>query len=88
MNVREAAKLLGVSVGTVYSLAAPRGPIQCFRPVAGRIVFDEADILAYRESCRCRSAGTTVCPFGHRFESCPHQRHQVCGLQPLRKPPT
>lgn len=59
MNVAQAAQLLGVSERTVYSLAAPAGPIPCIRlPGVRRIIFDEADIRAYREASKCRSAGT------------------------------
>jgi excisionase family DNA binding protein len=53
MTVREASKLLGVSASEVYHLV-DRGRIPHYRPsVSGRrIVLDEADVTAYRESCR------------------------------------
>jgi excisionase family DNA binding protein len=55
LDVKAAAALLGISIGMLYSLAAPNGPIPCQR--IGRTVrFDPADIEAYKQSCRCMPA--------------------------------
>ena len=51
MNVRDVAEILEVSVGMVYALAAPAGPIPCCR-IRTRIIFDRADVLEYQRSCR------------------------------------
>ena len=51
MSVKEVATELGVSSGMVYSLAAPAGPIPCYR-VGRRVTFDETDIQEYKQSCR------------------------------------
>ncbi len=51
MSAREAAEHLGVSVSSIYALAAPAGPIPCYR--IGRAVrFSLADIEEYKSSCR------------------------------------
>lgn len=63
MNVAQAARLLGVSERLVYDLAAPAGPIPCTR-IGRRIIFDEADVAAYREAHRCQSAGTPATSAG------------------------
>ena len=44
MNAKEAAAILGVSPRAVYALAAPQGPIPCYR-IGRTIVFDEADVV-------------------------------------------
>lgn len=51
LTVLQAAKLLGVSRAMVYKLAAPHGPIPCTR-IGTRIIFEEADVQQYKESCR------------------------------------
>ncbi len=51
MTAREAAEHLGVSVSSIYALAAPAGPILCYR--IGRAVrFSLADIEEYKLTCR------------------------------------
>jgi len=52
LNAEQAAKILGVSSRNVYSMAAPAGPIPCYR-IGKRLCFDERDLQAYKESCRC-----------------------------------
>jgi excisionase family DNA binding protein len=47
----EAAKILGVSSRHVYGLAAPGGPIPCFR-IGKRIIFNQIDVQEYLQSCR------------------------------------
>ncbi|MBR8656736.1 helix-turn-helix domain-containing protein [Achromobacter sp. Marseille-Q0513] len=51
ISALEAARLLGVSPRHVYDLAAPDGPIPCYR-VGRRISFELTDLLEYRQSCR------------------------------------
>lgn len=51
VNIKAAAALLGVSARKVYDLAAPDGPIPCYR-IGRRITFNRQDILDYQESCR------------------------------------
>jgi excisionase family DNA binding protein len=53
MTVKQAADVLGISAGAVY-LLVDAGRLPHMRPSLGgrRIVLDEADVVAYRESCR------------------------------------
>lgn len=51
MNAAQAAALLGVSPRAVYDLAAPGGPIPCVR-IGRRVVFEEADVLEFKATCR------------------------------------
>lgn len=51
MNAKEAAAILGVSPRAVYALAAPQGPIPCYR-IGRTIVFDEADVVGFKQSQR------------------------------------
>ena|SRR3989304_3145162 len=51
ITAANAAKMLGVSAGKVYALAAPAGPIPCTR-IGKRIIFDQSDVLEYQASCR------------------------------------
>jgi excisionase family DNA binding protein len=51
MSAGDAARFLGVSARSIYDLAAPGGPIPCYR-IGGRIVFDSAELEAYLQSCR------------------------------------
>lgn len=43
--------ILGISPRMVYALAAPAGPIPCYR-IGRRMVFNESDVREYKESCR------------------------------------
>jgi hypothetical protein len=54
-----AAIILGVSKRQIYDLAAPGGPIPCFR-IGKRIVFDAKDLQEYKESCRHTEIKTRV----------------------------
>ncbi|WP_428983794.1 helix-turn-helix domain-containing protein [Rhodoferax mekongensis] len=51
MSVIEASEFLGVSPRMVYQLAAPNGPIPCYR-IGKRIVFDAKDVQDYKANCR------------------------------------
>lgn len=51
MNAKQAAAILGISSRGLYALAAPYGPIPCYR-IGRRIVFNEADVVAFKESQR------------------------------------
>lgn len=54
LSVKQAAELLGVSLRTMYELAAPNGPIPCYR--IGRAVrYDQSDLESYKKTCRCTS---------------------------------
>lgn len=54
LTVQEAADLLRIHKRTMYDLAAPNGPIPCYR--MGRTVrFDQSDIEQYQQSCRYTS---------------------------------
>lgn len=48
-TVKKAAEYLGVSLRLVYQLAAPNGPIPCYR-IGRRIVFDVTDVEAFKQS--------------------------------------
>ena len=49
MNAKQAAAILDISSRGLYALAAPYGPIPCYR-IGRRIVFNEADVVAFKES--------------------------------------
>lgn len=51
LRAKDAAALLGVSLRTVYALAAPGGPIPCYR-IGRTLSFVRADLEAYLRSCR------------------------------------
>lgn len=50
LKPKEAAAMLGVSTGTIYSLAKT-GAIAHYR-IGSRISFEEAQVQAYMESCK------------------------------------
>jgi excisionase family DNA binding protein len=52
ITAKEAADIMGISVGAVYDRAAPRGSLPCYR-FGGALRFDPADVDAYMQSCRC-----------------------------------
>jgi len=58
MTALEAADILGVALRTMYDLAAPIGPIPCYRMGRRCIRFDEKDLREYLQSCR----HTTIAP--------------------------
>lgn len=51
LTADELAKMLGISRGAVYDLAAPKGPIQCVRHGRRCIRFCLANVEAYVQSC-------------------------------------
>jgi len=51
ISAAAAAEALGVSTRTIYDLAAPAGPIPCYR-IGRRLVFALADVLAFQATCR------------------------------------
>ncbi|CAG4892208.1 helix-turn-helix domain-containing protein [Paraburkholderia saeva] len=55
LSANEAAVFLGVSPRHVYDLAAPGGPIPCYR-IGSRIVFSKEDLETYLQSCRVEKA--------------------------------
>jgi excisionase family DNA binding protein len=52
LTVKEAAALLGIAPRTMYSLAAPAGPLPCYR-VGRALRFEQTDVFGYKEQCRC-----------------------------------
>lgn len=52
ITAAEAASILGVSQRAIYDLAAPRGPIPCYRMGRKCIRFDSSDINAYADACK------------------------------------
>jgi len=52
LTVKQAAALLGVAPRTMYSLAAPAGPLPCYR-IGRALRFEQTDVMAYRERCKC-----------------------------------
>lgn len=51
LSPQQAATVLGVSRRKVYALAAPDGPIPCYR-IGTRISFDLIDLTEYLSTCR------------------------------------
>jgi excisionase family DNA binding protein len=60
LTVKEAAKRLGISQSKLYQLVSER-KIAHYR-VGGKIVFAEADLDAYLESCRVEAGGVARAP--------------------------
>jgi predicted DNA-binding transcriptional regulator AlpA len=52
ITVQAAAAMLGISKRFMYDLAAPNGPVPCYRLSTRATRFDPADIQAYAEACR------------------------------------
>lgn len=63
MRVKEAAAVLGVSIRTVYELAAPGGPIPCYR-IGRTLSFARADLEAHLQSCRHEPVPKPVATLG------------------------
>ena len=64
MNVADASELLGVSARQVYALAAPAGPIPCYR-IGRRIIFSKSDVLEYLQSCRFTEIKSAVASYSN-----------------------
>ena len=62
MTVKEASKLLGISPRSMYDLAAPNGPITCYR-IGRSLRFDESDVLEYRRKCQYTEIKREVATF-------------------------
>lgn len=54
LNVQDAAEMLGIHKRTMYDLAAPNGPIPCYR-FGLTVRFELSDIQNYQQSCRYTS---------------------------------
>jgi hypothetical protein len=52
ITVKAAAAMLGVSVSMMYGLAAPSGPVPCYR-ISRCLRFDPDDITAFMQSSKC-----------------------------------
>src|SRR3569832_1568680 len=59
MRATAVAAVLGISSRQVYELAAPCGPIPCLRS-GRRGVFEEADVLEFKQSCRSTATANVV----------------------------
>jgi predicted DNA-binding transcriptional regulator AlpA len=55
INAKAAAAMLGVSAHLMYDLAAPKGPVRCYRMGINSIRFHPADVEAYAKSCICEA---------------------------------
>lgn len=91
LTAEEAAKLLGISKRTIYELAAPAGPIPCYR--MGRTVrFERTDLDEYAKSCRYTSTKTSHVGVLNLTASSPEgesgllKLFRKAGLDPKRKP--
>lgn len=51
IDADEVAKILGISRGAVYDLAAPRGPLPCARFGRRCIRFNAEDVEAFKNQC-------------------------------------
>lgn len=60
LTAKEAADLLGVERRTVYDLAAPHGPIPCYRMGKRCIRFTEEDVAEYLQACRHTTMTPTI----------------------------
>jgi excisionase family DNA binding protein len=61
LTVEEAAALLGVAPRTMYSLAAPAGPLPSYR-IGRSLRFEQTDVVEYKEQCRCVPAQRVRAP--------------------------
>jgi excisionase family DNA binding protein len=94
LKAAEAGRLLGLSARTMYALAAA-GKIACHRMGLGdaAVRFEEADVLAYKESCRS-PATTPAAGCSSLTASSPEQGSALtayfrkAGREPKRKPTT
>ena len=53
ITAMEVAKILGISRQAAYNLAAPHGPIPCYRFGPRCMRFDVESVNDYLRSCRC-----------------------------------
>lgn len=79
MNATQAADVLGVSARQVYALAAPAGPIPCTR-IGKRIIFDMADILEFKQSCRSTATNNTTCAVRNHSATTKNQQLSAASL--------
>jgi excisionase family DNA binding protein len=94
LKAAEAGKLLGLSARTMYALAAA-GKIACHRMGLedSAVRFEEADVLAYKESCRS-PATTPAAGCSSLTASSPEPGSALtdyfrkAGREPKRKPTT
>jgi predicted DNA-binding transcriptional regulator AlpA len=57
LSMREAARMLGISERTLWSLTAPRGPIKCVRTSAdGRVLYSRQSLVDWIAECEAASA--------------------------------
>ena len=57
LSIREAARMLGISERTLWSLTAPRGPIKCVRTSAtGRVLYSRQSLVEWIAACEVASA--------------------------------
>ena len=90
LQAAKAADMLGVSTRLMYDLAAPNGPIPCFR-IGGRVLFSETDLSEYLESCRFTKTQRAVVsslsstPVLKAGESALEKYCRKHGLEPKRK---
>lgn len=95
LKAAEAGKLLGLSASTMYALAAA-GKIACHRMGLedGAVRFEEADVLAYKESCRSpvttQGAGSSslIASSPEPDASALTAYFRKAGREPKRKPTT
>lgn len=62
IDAKAAGAIIGVSPRAMYQLAA-KGKIRHYRPLPGKVVFAQEDVVAYRDAA-CRSAGTSATSAG------------------------
>lgn len=93
LTVKQAAEVLGVSLRTMYDLAAPNGPIPCYR--IGRTVrYEQSDLENYKTTCRCTSTKTSPAGVSRLTASSPEGESGLqsyfrkAGLVPKLKPTT
>ncbi|RXN87975.1 hypothetical protein C7R54_15470 [Achromobacter aloeverae] len=93
VQAAEAARMLGVSSRHVYDLAAPKGPIPCYR-IGKRITFEVADLLEYKQKCRSieiQNAVSSSLNSTVRLKASESELESVfrkLGLEPRRMPST
>lgn len=61
LSIREAARMLGISDRTLWSLTAPRGPIKCVR-LTGRVLYSPEALRAFIAQQEAASVAGEVSP--------------------------
>lgn len=88
LTAKAVAELLGIAVKTVHKLAAPNGPITCYRFGPKTVRFKPADIEAYKKSLEPKPRPVITAPVARKLMRI-HRHAIAVGVDPadLWEPP-